>query len=227
MTTKLTIYDILGALVPGILLCCALYVLFDMDINAFQPGKIPDAFIVLALTAMSLFLGHVIQSISSLAEPVLNYTWGGRPSDRAFSSGLGDRYLPSDIGKRLLQLLKQQDGDELSERGAFLKAMSIAEADGKSRASQFNGSYAYHRSLVILLLTVTVLSFASKLWGRLSNTTCGQFSLILLVLVALSLLFWYRCKQRAYYYVREVICTAERILAGHQTNPTAQQESKP
>jgi hypothetical protein len=42
-----------------------------------------------------------VQAISSLIEPFVDTTWGGRVAEKGLSQGLGDRYLPSETASRI------------------------------------------------------------------------------------------------------------------------------
>ena len=73
--------------------------------------RFPEAFTVNALTALAVLIGHVVQAIASVCEKSMYWSWGGRPSDRVFTSGLGDRYLPLDGATRIRnKLLKACPG---------------------------------------------------------------------------------------------------------------------
>ncbi len=93
MESKFDYYDVLGNLVPGTLLVCWACVCFPSAAALLADVPLPDAFQFVALTALAIFTGHMIQAVGSLVEPLLHRTWGGQPSGRALGEGLG-RYLP-------------------------------------------------------------------------------------------------------------------------------------
>jgi hypothetical protein len=64
------------------------------------------------------------------------------------------------------------------------------------------------------VLTLSALAlFIFSFWGGLaSRLTWRQDISILVVLGLLLTLFWYRAKQRGFYYVREVLLCAERHI---------------
>jgi hypothetical protein len=212
MTDRLQLYDVLGALIPGVLVMGAVFLAFPGACESLQVPKLPDAFSVIALTVAALFLGHVLQALASLAEPVVYWTWGGRPSERALTGRLGSRYLPADTGARIRQKLQAAVGPEASDRSLFLYAMTLAESAPASRASAFNGSYAYHRALLFAATALLVIPAVSTHCGTLKDMPWKHAAPILIAAVALLLLLWHRAKQRAFYYVREVLLTAERVL---------------
>jgi hypothetical protein len=212
MNDKFDIYDVLSILIPGVLIICAVPIAFPYAPILLAPHKFPDAFSLIALTAASVFLGHIVQALASLCEPLLNKTWGGRPSEIALERGLGDRYLPADTGARIRAKLAAVVGATASTRSLFLFATQ--KADGKSRrVNVFNGLYAYHRVLVVLTSLGLVLYCISFRRGLASRLTWKQNTGCLLLLLLLLALFWYRAKQRGFYYVREVLLSAEQALA--------------
>ncbi len=141
---KLSVYEVLSWLVPGTLLLGSVALLFPTRLSAFQSLPGPDAFKVTVLGAMAIFGGQITQAIASIAEPILYWTWGGCPSERALSSGLGNRYLPKDSAARIRRALLQVVGSDASDRSLFLFAMQRAEATSDSKAKSFNAQYAYH-----------------------------------------------------------------------------------
>ncbi|MDB5354320.1 MAG: hypothetical protein JWN24_773 [Phycisphaerales bacterium] len=213
MNEKFDIYDVLGILVPGVLIVCAVPIAFPNAPTLLAPHKFPDAFSVVALTAASVFLGHLVQALASLCEPILNRTWGGRPSETALTSGLGDRYLPADSGARIRAKLAEAVGATATTRSLFLFAMQKAEGCKSRRVTVFNGLYAYHRVLVVLTALVLVFFLISFHRGLASHLTLLQSAGCIVLLLLLLALFWYRTKQRGFYYVREVLLCAEQALA--------------
>lgn len=211
MTEKFEIYDIIGVVVPGTLLICILPLFFPSLISTATAVKFPDAFAVIALTAASILAGHLVQAISSLIEPVIYFTWCGRPSDRVFTKGLGNRYLPLDLAININHKLKAAYGSKLSDRSLFVKAMQRAES-GPGRVARFNALYAYHRAVLTLTLIVFVLFIASFNAGMAANMTRKQDVGMFISLALLLVLSWHRAKQRGFYYTKEVLLKAEQSL---------------
>jgi hypothetical protein len=166
---------------------------------------------VIALTAAALFLGQVINALGSLVEPLVFRTWGGRPSDTALVDGLG-KLFPEDSATRIKAKLSKAVGEGSSEHSLFLYAMQRAETQESSRARSFNMLYAYHRSLLVLAFLAAVMLFVSMCCAAVSAWSTGQKIGAGILLVLLLLLIWYRAWQRAAYYVREVLLTAERVI---------------
>lgn len=210
MTDKFEIYDIIGVVVPGVLLACVLPLFFPGMVPLVSTVTFPEAFTVIALTALAVLAGHVVQAIASIVERPMYWSWGGRPSDRIFSDGLGDRYLPLDTAKRIKEkLLEICPG--ASDRSLFLYAMQRAECGG-GRTARFNALYAYHRAILILTAVVIALYLASFAGGLASTLGWKRNTIILVSLAVFFVLAWYRAKQRGFYYAREVLLKAEHDL---------------
>ena len=212
MTNKLELYDILGVLVPGALVVYLIPTCFRAPTELSSATRFPDAFLVIALTALAVFVGQLIQALGSSLEPVLYWTWGGKPSKTALETGLGDRYLPADAANRIRGKLQAAVGSDQSATSLFLFAMQRAEGAAGSRASRFNALYAYHRALLVLAGLAIILFIAAMEWGAFAPWSPATKALLLLANAALLALLWYRTKQRSFYYVREVLLTAERVL---------------
>jgi hypothetical protein len=101
MVEKFEIYDLLGIVVPGTLLIGLTLILFPVLSAPASNVKLPEGFTVICLVALSVFAGNLVQAISSLIEPLIENTWGGRMSEKGLSRGLGDRYLPTDTAARI------------------------------------------------------------------------------------------------------------------------------
>ncbi len=211
MVQKFDYYDLLGIVVPGTLLICWVPVCFPQITSLFHSIGFPEAFAVLALIALAFLVGQLVQAVASIIEPLLYWTWGGRPSDRALRVGLG-RYLPSETASRVRACLERAVQSDADDHSLFLFAIQRSDAAGVGRASRFNCLYAYHRGLFVLMLAATLLFGGSIQWGAASQLGGGLPWVFVAVLVGLSGLVWHRAKQRAMYYVREVLLSAERAL---------------
>jgi hypothetical protein len=223
MIDKFEIYDVIGVIVPGTLLVCTIGICFPAVVPLVSTLKVPDAFAVVALTALTILAGHVIQAVASLIEPRLYRSWGGRPSDNVFTAGLGERYLTLSLARKVRAKLAAAYGPDLDDRSIFQKAMQRAEGAG-GRVARFNALYAYHRAvltLTLMAIALYVLSFA----GGLAWSLAWWRSLIVLISLGLMLaLAWHRAKQRGLYFVKEVLLQAEQALedtkpAGERAKP--------
>lgn len=215
MTSKFDYYDLLGILVPGVLLVGWLPVCFPA-FGQFGAGVFPEAFGVVLLTALAVFLGQLVQTIGSMLEPALFKTWGGRPSDVALDGGL-PKYLPADSAERIKTKLSTASGGSRSNHALFLFAMQRADGLNAGRAQRFNSLYAYHRGLLVLILVSFVSLMGSFFWGAAKAWPFGSKVGLVFLFIGLLLLVWNRTRQRACYYVREVLHCAERAIDERQS----------
>ncbi len=210
MAEKFEYYDLLGTLVPGILMLSWIPVCFPALMSVKGPSY-PEAFAVLALTALAVLIGQLLQALGSiLMEPVLNYSWGGRPSEKVFKEGLGN--FKKENADRIRSKLEAKVGTGSADQSLFLYAMQLSESAKDSRVPRFNSLYAYHRNLCAAI-AAAILSFVSSFYGGFASSLSFPMALLaILGLLAVLLVVVRRTKQRADYYVREVLMTAERVM---------------
>jgi hypothetical protein len=220
VSDKFELYDVLAMLVPGTLLVALLPIVFPTLALRADAAKFPEGFAVFCLVALAILFGLLVQAISSLVEPVFDWTIGGRPSERALKDGLGDRYFPARTAARIRAKLAARVGPDSENRSLFLFAMQKAETSENSRVSKFNGLYAFHRGILTLTLLAILLLVLSMFWGGAVDWSLYEKSATFTGVLALLLLFWNRTRQRAYYYIREVLLTAERIVDSQSAAPT-------
>jgi hypothetical protein len=218
MDSKLELYDVIGILIPGAIVLGLTCIVFPDVATRFSTAGFPQAFSVICLTAVAIFFGQLIQAVASLVEPLLYWTWRGRPSERALKHGLGDRYFPIESAQRIRAKLARILGAGVSDRSLFLYAMQRAETSGNPRVAKFNALFAYHRAMLALVVVGLVLVLTSMQWGAIAQWPLGEKIAMVTAVVALLLTTWVRAKQRGYYYVREVLFTAEGLIDG-STSP--------
>lgn len=179
-------YDILASLIPGTLVLMAVLNLLGLKY---------DKDLILAYTAVSFLLGFTVNTVGSWLEGIYFLTWGGKPSDRL----LGGRsiwkvkFYCADEVKNFLRIettTSNPSNDEL-----FSIAMRSVTGIKDSRIEDFNAMYAFARSL----LTTAIFGSAILLFHNYSN---WKYYVLLVPLVFIT---WLRCKQRGYYYAREVL----------------------
>ena len=211
MTEKLDYYDTLSFFVPGMLLLGWIVICFPSLVQLGSSANFPSAFATILLMALSLFLGQIVQAVASIIEPVIYWTWGGRPSDRAVKTGIKG-YLPEETAIRIRKKLEKAIGEQTEDHSLFLFAMQSSDSAGVGRSRQFNSLYAYHRGLLILVLLSGIILLWSMKFGGAAAFSIWQNVAAFICVILLTVLIWYRAKQRAFYYVREVLLTAERVL---------------
>ncbi len=223
MAEKLDVYDLLAAFIPGTLLVCLIPAVFpEVRCEAAFPA-FPDAYAAVTLVALAVFTGHVIQAVSSVLEPGLYWTWGGPPSDRILGGKGGPRYLPADMAETIRATLAEALGRDASARSLFLYAAQLAENSGNSRVARFNALYGYHRNMLTLGLVSLVTYAASTQWGAASACARDTKALTAGAGMALCLLLWHRTRQRAVYYAREVLLTAQRVIERRSASSSSAQ----
>ena len=123
------------------------------------------------------------------------------------------RYFPADSAHRIRAKLAKAVGDTASDRSLFLYAMQKAETSGNSRVAEIQRTLCIPpcNARVCVLISLGVI-LASMCWGTLKPWLWRDKIGIVAVGLLLLIIFWLRTKQRGFYYVREVLSTAERLL---------------
>lgn len=210
MIEKFDIYDILGALIPGTIVVLSVPLYFpDVVRLAASMPKFPDPFVVLTLTAICFVSGYTLQAVASLIEPMLSRSWGGDAGSMALDKGLGDRYLPKELGNQIRHRIEKAAGKKMSSRSLFLMAMQRAEVNDSGRVRRFNAMYAYQRVLMVLAIVALALFITSFNGGLASHLSWFQNVVSISCLTLITLLYWHRAKQRGFYFVREVLLRAD------------------
>ncbi len=179
-------YDILSSLIPGTLILLAVLNLLGLKY---------DKDLILAYTAFSFLLGYTVNTVGSWLEGIYFLTWGGKPSDKLLSgkSIWKVRFYCAEEVKNLLKL--ETTNSNPSNDELFSIAMRSKTGIKDSRIEDFNAMYAFARSL----LTAVVAGSAILLFHDYSN---WKYYVLLFPLLFVT---WLRCKQRGYYYAREVL----------------------
>ena len=145
--------------------------------------------------------------LSALLEPLYYWFMGGKPSDKLLKAPkpncCGKTRNYTGFGrirfyeyKKAVKLLKQElDDDKACEGKMFGKAMSYSNSNEKTRVPDFNAQYAFSRvmlTLVIVSAGIIMPKFYDLWWAWL-------------ITLAVIILIGRRCKERGYYYAREVL----------------------
>ena len=179
-------YDILAALIPGFLVLLALLDFFELKFNQDY---------VIAYTAIAFLIGFMVNALSSWLEDFYYLTWGGKPSDKLLDGKNIWKVKFYDHGKVKEILRKKSEKSNPSNDNLFAIAMRYSNSQKDSRVQDFNANYAFARVLLtaMLLVTIALISTHYQDWKYYA------------VLIPILIIIWIRCKQRAYYYVREVL----------------------
>jgi hypothetical protein len=212
MQEKLDYYDILGNVVPGLVLVGGTYMLASWLGYQLTLPPLPDALTVFVVVAIALVLGQVIQALSSILEPFYYWTWGGQPSERLLSGQtrkFSVQYLDA-LKKRLRKrMLEDEERDvEITNRDLFLYSLAVCNRNGLGRTSRFNSLYAYHRALTTLGIFFLVVTILMLFWAQPSPH--GK-KWVLGVECLSTALLWHRTRQRGEYFVDEVIRMAADV----------------
>ncbi len=177
-------YDILSSLVPGFLM-----VLFALNVQ----GMKFDKDLVIAYTAVAFLFGYLMNTLSSWMEDLYFLTWGGKPSNNLLDGKdiWKVRFYQSAKTKTLLQTESSNSVAKNDE----LFSIAMRYGNGQARADDFNAMYTFSR----VLLTTVLLGSAIAIIGH------AQDWRYYVTLIPSTLVIWLRCKQRAYYYAREVL----------------------
>lgn len=185
-------YDILSNLILGYILLVALLPMAGLTFE----WKASIAYLAIAYV-----IGYMINAIGSWIEGFYYKTIGGKPSDffltpsdkREKNSGHSRiKFYHTD---EVIRMLKDELKDENASTGKmFAVAMRYTNADETTRVPDLNAQYAFARSLLTTMIILTPIVI----------TQYGVSSKAWLVLVPL-FISWYRYKDRAYYYAREVL----------------------
>ena len=215
MEEKFDYYDVVGTLVPGMLVTTGSWVLLTWAGVTVTVPAIGDALAVVIFLGLAFFSGAVVQGMGGFAEPLFYKTWGGMPSSVIWSgtdSVLGE----STIG-RIRQALRTrlasisgQATPEANDSDLFQYARSLAVRYDLGRVHRFNALYAYHRNCLAGILMLLLLDAVIGVVVWYNSISTSSFVWSASALAALALLFWWRAKRRAYSYVREVLLMAEQ-----------------
>lgn len=178
-------YDILASLIPGFLSLLVLQLVLDIDYN--------DKLVV-AYTAISFLLGYFINSVGSWLEDFYYLTWGGNPSTKLLNGK--DTWKVRFYSSDKVKILLTEEANKPNPSSSELFAIAMRYANGNSsRVDDFNATYAFSRTLLTTVLIGTIILLLDN------------YNQINYYLVLIPILFacWLRCKQRNYYYCREVL----------------------
>lgn len=184
-------YDLMSSLVTGVLIAVSINFIFDLG---FEYDAIP-------LMAVAYVMGYFINAINALLEKIYYWTMGGMPSDVLLTPVNGCSYTGYKRIKfyetdHVIELLKTELNDNNPSLGKmFGRAMSYSNDDKDTRVPDFNAQYAFSR---VILTTSIILSV---LWLVHYYDVWWMWLLVIFVVY----MSWRRCKERGFYYAREVL----------------------
>ncbi len=179
-------YDILSSLLPGYLLLWVVLKVFGVSF---------DNNLIIVYTAFAFLLGYIINTLSSWLEDFYYYTWNGKPSSNLLNGKGIWKVKFYHYAKAKLLLIADAQNPTATNDELFSIAMRHANGEKDSRVDDFNAIYSFSRAL----LTSSVIGTITLL---IENYNDWRYYIILL---PTTFILWLRCKQRGYYYAKEVL----------------------
>lgn len=179
-------YDIFSSLVPGFLLMIGLQNFFEIAY---------DKDYLVAYTALAFLFGYIANTLGSWLEGFFFWTWEGKPSSNLIA-GKGIWKIKIYNSVALEHFLKGKtttqnpSSDEL-----FSIAMRYANGEKDTRIDDFNAMYAFARTM-LTTVTIAGILILIKNWDD-----WNYYAIVIPTIIVL----WLRCKQRGYYYAKEVL----------------------
>jgi hypothetical protein len=226
---QLKIFDILSSVIPGgLVLCCLIFFnvahLIDPSWIEKKISIYKDVSTILAVIFIvaSYLAGYIVHAVGSWIEPLLWKTWGGRPTQLLFSGnstrlGLGSekesilnwlksKSSDSRLSNIEIKMLSPDDFRQIFQIAKNL-AFTYAGDNFKVRIEEFNNSYVFSRNILVSFLFALGCSIALAFYKVVSI----EWAIMLLFLV---IIVWWRARDRAFYYSREI------LVAGYYTSNT-------
>lgn len=191
-------YDIISTLICGVVLLFVVSIVINWDISKVN---------VVIVLSLAYVMGYILNAVSALLEPLYYWFMGGMPSDKLLRfpepNCCGKVRKYTGFGRvrfyeyeKVVKLLREElDDADADEKKMFGKAMSYSNSNDKSRVPDFSAHYAFSRIMLTLVLVSTCLimtKYYDVWWAWL-------ITLLVILLVG------HRCKERGYYYAREVL----------------------
>lgn len=178
-------YDILSSLVPGfiMLLSCLPFLGYEYDKDY-----------VIGYTAIAFGLGYLLNTLGSWLEYFFFFTWGGIPSSKLLD-GKYIKKIKVYNYKSIKESLKTKTSNQTPcNIELFAIAMRRVFTSKDNRADDFSNSYAFARTMLTcaILSSITIIAVYYNDWRAYLT-------------IPIILIFWYRAKQRAYYFAREIL----------------------
>lgn len=191
-------YDTLSTLISGTVLLFVLSLAIGWNIKDVN---------VVILLAVAFVLGYLLNAVSALAENAYYFFMGGKPSEKLLTppkaNRKGVKHNYTGFGRirffeyeKAIKLLRQELNKEKPEpQEMFDKAMSYSNSDDKTRVPDFNAHYAFSRVILTLVIVSSVILMTQyyNIWWAW------------LIAIGIILLAGRRCKERGYYYAKEVL----------------------
>jgi hypothetical protein len=196
---KLSIYDLLGYIIPGSLIILVLNDFFTNVLNEKFIIDISNGTIVesIVFVIISYFLGTIIHELSQIIEKyIFKKIWGGFPSEKFLLKD--DKKYSVEFKNKMISLIESEydihlDNTKNKNQEAFnLIYSTVQKLDGKDKIQLFNTIYGMCRSLfsgVIVIIPFYLFRVCLKSGDYVVN-------LVYIVIFSLSsYLLFRRCKR--------------------------------
>ncbi len=178
------LYNLLSILVPGFLILMG--IMYRLDLSQSSIPALPA-------TALAYVIGYLVNSISGWLEGIIYWTWGGEPAVQ-FLKGKGCGRIRFNEVDELKGIIT--NGKDCSEKKIFEVSSRLVGQD--EIISNMNASYVFSRVILVSSFIIYLILLPEYIGVYLYHA----FSISLIIL------FWYRSKERAYYYVKQVFVAA-------------------
>lgn len=179
-------YDILATLVPGFIFQMVMLSVLKMDYNKDY---------IIPYTASAFLLGYILNTLSSWLEDFYYFTWGGKPSSLLLQGKNIWKVRFYEFEKAKALLIEDSSIDNPNDDQLFAIAARTINGNVNSRVSDFNSNYAFARAILTTMLIATIILIINN----------HDDYLYYLTLFPILFITWLRCKQRAFYYSKEVL----------------------
>ena len=181
---KFSTYDMLSSLIPGFTI---LFVLFHYQYVDFNKD------FLLPYTGIAFIIGYFVNTLSSWAEDLLFLTWGGEPTTNLLDGKdiWKVKFYSAQEAKNKLTAISENKTPNNKE--LFQIAMRYAAENEK--VSALNATYIFSRVLFMTILICAIIIILNHYQNPYVILGCFLFLFVA----------WLRCKQRGYYFAREVL----------------------
>jgi len=203
MKADFKLYDLVSKIIPG-------FIIYEI-LNILYGTYLPEISI-LPQIALAYFIGFFIDAVSGWLEDLIYFrSWNGKPSDNLLN-GDGMKYIKFHEDIKATKELNKITGNENSTNDELFEvAERIALSESESRIHDLAASYSFARSILTTFLIIVIILLISVV--RICSTyNNAVFYISLSVCLILAFGTWYRAKERAYYYVKEVLMNFLTIM---------------
>lgn len=194
---KLSLYDFIAVLIPGIFFLIITEIIFNVatsEINIPEGGNFS---LLLILTVFGYITGILLQGFSqSVTEKILKQFWRGQLSEKCLMDN--DTFLTNDYKKVLWEKVKQKlnrekptNGDSnirKNNREIFSIIVKLVDRERTNEKNQiFIAQYSFFRSLI----TVFILFIGFSLFNFFFKGNLSRIEILILIFSFIGLLISY------------------------------------